>query len=97
MDMRVIPAKTKVRLKADTFNSLVYHVLQLIYEFLYFFAVYPCDSSPCENNGTCVHTKSTFKWTCTEKYEGNSCENKGCLLKFSLLMLLKSSVAISLR
>jgi hypothetical protein len=41
----------------------------------------PCDSSPCENNGTCVNTENTFKCTCTEKYEGATCGNKGLFVK----------------
>jgi hypothetical protein len=41
----------------------------------------PCDSSPCENNGTCLNTENTFKCTCTEKYEGATCGNKGLFVE----------------
>ena len=59
--------------------------------------MYPCDRSPCKNNGTCVNAKNTFKCTCTEQYEGDTCENRGLFDNIHIfLMLLKSSVVIQI-
>ena len=50
-----------------------------------FFVVYPCDSSPCENNGTCENTADNFKCTCTEQYEGDTCESRGWFVRVIFL------------
>ena len=42
--------------------------------------VYPCDSSPCKNGGSCENAENTFNCTCTERYEGDTCENRGLFL-----------------
>ena len=41
------------------------------------FLVNPCDSSPCKNGGTCANDGDSFNCTCTDKFEGPTCEEKG--------------------
>ena len=41
------------------------------------FSVNPCDSYPCKNGGTCENDEDTFTCSCTEKFEGLTCEEKG--------------------
>ena len=38
-------------------------------------ALNPCDSQPCQNNGTCVsHPNATFTCTCTSSFTGTLCQ-----------------------
>ena len=41
--------------------------------------VNPCESSPCKNGGTCANNGDSFSCTCTDKFEGPTCEEKGWL------------------
>ena len=48
-----------------------------MYENVWIYVVYPCDSSPCENNGTCENTQGNFKCICKEQYDGDTCKSRG--------------------
>lgn len=44
----------------------------------------PCDSSPCQNDGTCSNNGQLFACTCLAGFEGLLCENEGKLLEKNL-------------
>ena len=33
-----------------------------------------CESSPCQNGGTCTDFELRYQCACTEEYSGSSCE-----------------------
>lgn len=45
-------------------------------------SVYPCDSSPCKNGGTCGNDETEFTCECTEQFEGPTCETEGIYTAF---------------
>ena len=64
------------------------------------FLVNPCDSSPCKNGGTCADDGDSFNCTCTDKFEGPTCEEKGFqfynfTLKSQSWKYLKSTIWLS--
>lgn len=50
--------------------------------FLFSPSVYPCDSSPCKNGGTCGNDETEFTCECTEQFEGPTCETEGIYTAF---------------
>jgi hypothetical protein len=74
MDMMEKYVKAEVRLIDVKIRSLNF---RLFAKNVVSSVVYPCDSSPCENGGICANTENSFKCTCTEKFEGVSCETRG--------------------
>ena len=83
MDMKEILVKTEVRFNIiQTCLSFEFYFNFNLWLIL-LFVVYPCDSSPCENNGTCENVEDNFKCTCTEHYEGDTCESRGWFVNIS--------------
>ena len=58
-------------------------------KYLSFTLVYPCDSSPCQNDAICENNGAGFICTCRQGYKGFLCDKKGIFFqKFFLTIVL---------
>ena len=78
--------KGKIQHK-NTLTLMLFVKLHFTIKILGILLVYPCDSSPCKNGGTCANAENTFKCSCEEKYEGDTCENRGLFIHFVVTII----------
>ena len=50
--------------------------------------VKPCDSSPCQNGGSCENNEDSFICTCAEGFKGDTCEEEGKVARVRYLVVL---------
>ena len=43
----------------------------------------PCESSPCENGGTCTNNGDSFSCECAKGFEGNTCSGTNIIAKIT--------------
>ena len=55
-----------------------------------------CQSSPCQNGGTCIDQINSYKCTCTDDWKGTNCETRKFALIYQYSYLFQQRLRMSM-